>query len=125
MEEGFSHGLSPIILYIPFLKTAQTKIDVHVWTLSVEFDDIVMRFNILTAMKHPSKGHFVFHVNIIDDVVDIHVSNFHPLYAMEYSFVSKLFEFAYIYYDNVDVEIDVYAKFDVDEAEFHKLWDLA
>ena len=32
MEEGFSHGSAPIILGRPFLKTAQTKIDVHIGT---------------------------------------------------------------------------------------------
>jgi len=42
MEEGFSHGSTPIILGRPFLKTARTKIDVHAGTLSMEFDDIVV-----------------------------------------------------------------------------------
>ena len=103
MEERFSHGLAPIILGRPFLKTARTKIDVHVGTLSMEFDDIVVHFNILDAIKHPSKDHFIFHVDIIDDAVARHVSGFHPLHAMKFSFVSKLFEFACID-DNDDVD---------------------
>ena len=53
MEEGFSRGSAPFILGRPFLKTSRTKIDVHAGTLSKEFDDIVVRFNILDAMKHP------------------------------------------------------------------------
>ena len=53
MEEGFSRGSAPFILGRPFLKASRTKIDVHAGTLSKEFDDIVVRFNILDAMKHP------------------------------------------------------------------------
>ena len=44
MEEGFSHGSVPIILGRPFMKTARTKIDVYVGTLSMEFGDIVVSF---------------------------------------------------------------------------------
>jgi len=53
MDKRFSHGSTPIILGRPFLKTARTKIDVHAGTLSMEFDDIVVRSNILDAIKHP------------------------------------------------------------------------
>jgi len=83
MEEGFSHGSAPIILGRPFLKTARTKIDVHASTLSMEFDDIVVHFNILDAMKHPFEDHSVFHVDIIDNAVDGHISDFHPLHCMK------------------------------------------
>ena len=54
MEEGFSRGSIPIILGRPFMKTARTKIDVYAGTLSMEFGDIVVHFNILDAMKHLS-----------------------------------------------------------------------
>jgi len=94
MEEGFSRGSAPIILGRPFLKTARTKIDVHAGTLSMEFDDIVVRFNILDAMKHPSKDHSVFHVDIIDDAVDGLISDFHSLHALKHSSMSELSEFA-------------------------------
>jgi len=110
MEEGFSHGSAPIILGRPFLKTARTKIDVHAGTLSMEFDDIVVRFNILDAMKHPSKDHSVFHVDIIDDAVDGLNSDFHSVHALKHSSVSELTEFACIdvlYYDSDDAEYDV------------------
>ena len=55
MEEGFSKGSVPIILGRPFMKTARTKIDVYAGTLSMEFGDITVHFNILDAMKHPSE----------------------------------------------------------------------
>ena len=109
MEEEFSHGSALIILGRPFLKIARTKIDVHVGTLSMEFDDIIVRFNILDAMKHPSKDHSVFHVDIIDDVVIGHMSNFHPLHCMKYSSMSELSEFACI-----SVDSDSYCDFDFD-----------
>ena len=115
MEEGFSHGSAPIILGRPFLKTARTKIDVHAGTLSMEFDDIVVRFNILDAMKHPSKDYSVFHVDIIDDVVDGLISDFHSLHALKHSFVFELSEFACI--DILDSDFDD-AEYDVDNVEF-------
>jgi len=109
MEEGFSHGSAPISLGRPFLKTARTKIDVHAGTLSMEFDDIIMRFNILDATKHPSEDHSVFHVDIIDDVVDGLNSDFH---ALKHSSVSELSKFACI--DVLDSDAD----YDVDDVEF-------
>ena len=113
MEEGFSHGSAPIILGRPFLKTARTKIDVHAGTLSMEFDDIVVRFNILDAMKHPSEDHSVFHVDIIDDVVDGLISDFHSLHALKHSSMSELSEFACIGVD-CDSYSDFNSDFDVD-----------
>nr|KYP33130.1 hypothetical protein KK1_046039 [Cajanus cajan] len=49
MEEGFSHGSAPIILGRPFWKTTRTKIDVYAGTLSMEFGDNIVHFNILDA----------------------------------------------------------------------------
>jgi len=123
MEEGFSHGHAPIILGRPFLKTARTKIDVHACTLSMEFDDIVVRFNILDAMKHPSEDHSIFHVDIIDDAVDGIISDFHSLHALKHSSVSELSEFACIDVldsnsDSDDVEYDVD---NVESTEFDSL----
>jgi len=112
MEEGFSHGSAPIILGIPFLKTTRTKIDVHAGTLSMEFDDIVVRFNILDAMKHPSEDHSVFHVDIIDDTVDGLIYDFHSLHALKHSFVFELSEFACI--GGVDCDSYSDSDFDVD-----------
>ena len=70
MGEGFSHGSGPIILGIPFMKIARTKIDVYAGTLSTEFGDIVVHFNIFDAMKHPSEEHSIFCVEIIDQIID-------------------------------------------------------
>jgi len=81
----------------------------------MEFDDIVVRFNILDAMKHPSEDHSIFHIDIIDHAVDGHISYFHSLHALKYSFVFELSEFACIDvldYDSDDVE------YDVDNVEF-------
>ena len=51
------------------MKTAKTKIDVHSGTLTMEFDGEVISFSIFDAMKYPSEVHNVFHVDIIDSLV--------------------------------------------------------
>ena len=80
----------------------------------MEFDDIVVRINILDAMKHPSEDHSIFHMDIIDDVVDGLISDFHSLHALKHSSVSELSEFACI--DVLDSDPD--ADYDVDDIEF-------
>ncbi|XP_042379999.1 uncharacterized protein LOC121972387 [Zingiber officinale] len=50
MEGNVSPGQAPLILGRPFLKTARTKIDVHAGTLTMEFGDTIVQFNILDAM---------------------------------------------------------------------------
>jgi len=84
----------------------------------MEFDDIVVRFNILDAMKHPSEDHSVSHVDIIDDIVDGLISDFHSLHALKHSSVSELFEFACIDVldSNCDSDFDD-AEYDVDNVE--------
>ena len=42
----------------------------------MEFDDSVVRFNIHDAMKHPSEDHSVFHVDLLDELIDEHLSDF-------------------------------------------------
>jgi len=96
--------LPQFILGRPFLKATRTKIDVHAGTLSMEFDDIIVRFNILDAMKHPYEDHSILHVDIIDHAIDGHVSDFHSLHALKYSSVSELSEFACI--DVLDSDSD-------------------
>ena len=76
MEEGFSRGSVPIILGRPFMKTARTKIDVYASTLSMEFGDIVVHFNIHDAMKHPSEDHSIFRTEILDQIVDDYMFDF-------------------------------------------------
>ncbi|RDY08435.1 hypothetical protein CR513_07333, partial [Mucuna pruriens] len=48
--------------------TARTKIDVHVGTLSMEFSDNLVQFNIFEVMKHPTKDHSLFSLDIIDEL---------------------------------------------------------
>jgi len=124
------HGSAPIILDRPFLKTARTKIDVHAGTLSTEFGDIMVCFNIMDAIKHPFEDNSVFHIFIIDDVVDGLVSDFHPLHAMKYSSMSELSEFACIgvdsnsnsYYDS-DYDVDSeFASVGVVRIDFDVTW---
>ena len=91
MEEGFSHGSVPIILGRPFMKIARTKIDVYAGTLSMEFGDIVVHFNILDAMKHPSEDHSIFRAEIIDQVVDDYMFDFDfVLHGRKHPFLSDL-----------------------------------
>ena len=69
MKDEFSINSAPILLGRPFMKTAKTKIDVHSGTLTMEFDGEVISFSIFDAMKYPSEVHNVFHVDIIDSLV--------------------------------------------------------
>uniref|UniRef100_A0A151UGN5 Reverse transcriptase domain-containing protein n=1 Tax=Cajanus cajan TaxID=3821 RepID=A0A151UGN5_CAJCA len=92
MEEGFSHGSAPIILGRPFLKTARTKIDVYAGTLSMEFGDSIVHFNVLDAMRHPFEDHSIFRAEILDDVVNEYASDFHSLHDKKHCFLSDLYD---------------------------------
>ncbi|RDX78345.1 hypothetical protein CR513_41392, partial [Mucuna pruriens] len=70
MEDETSGKESTLILGRPFLMTARTKIDVHVGTLSMEFGDTLVQFNIYKAMKHPTKDHSLFSIDIIEELVE-------------------------------------------------------
>ncbi|RDY14413.1 hypothetical protein CR513_00517, partial [Mucuna pruriens] len=63
--EGFA-----LILGRPFLMTARTKIDVHAGTLSMEFGNTFVKFNIFEALKHPTKDHSIFSIDAIDGLVE-------------------------------------------------------
>ena len=56
---------SSILLGIPFLKIAKTKIDVDNGTLSMEFDGEVINFNICEGIKKPSGVQSLNFVDII------------------------------------------------------------
>ena len=90
MEEGFSHGSVPIILGRPFMKIVRTKIDVYAGTLSMEFGDIVVHFNILDAMKHPSDDHSVFRAEILDQLVDEYTFDFLSMHGNKHPFESDI-----------------------------------
>ena len=72
---------APLILGRPFLKTARTKIDVHAGTLSMEFGDSIVQFNIFDAMKHPMEEHFVFNIDVLAYLIDI---AYDELYAADF-----------------------------------------
>ncbi|XP_061364260.1 uncharacterized protein LOC133307724, partial [Gastrolobium bilobum] len=61
---------STIILGRPFMKTARTKIDVHAGTLSLEFGDSMVNFNIFDVMKFPREEHSIFYMDVIDEMMD-------------------------------------------------------
>ncbi|RDY13836.1 hypothetical protein CR513_01185, partial [Mucuna pruriens] len=68
-DKTFGKG-STLILRQTFFMTARTKIDMHDRTLSMEFRDNLVQFNIFEAMKHPTKDHSIFSINIIDRLVE-------------------------------------------------------
>ncbi|RDY00002.1 hypothetical protein CR513_16865, partial [Mucuna pruriens] len=70
MEDETSGKGSTLILGRPFLMTVRTKIDVHVGTLSMEFDDTLVQFNIFEAMKHPIEDHSLFGIDLINELVE-------------------------------------------------------
>ncbi|RDX97064.1 hypothetical protein CR513_20210, partial [Mucuna pruriens] len=70
MEDEPSGKGSTLILGRPFLMTARTKIDVHAGTLSMEFGDTLVQFNIFEAMKHPTEDHSLFGIDIMEELVE-------------------------------------------------------
>ena len=65
------HASQPTsILGSPYFKTVKTKINVHSGTLSMEFGDSTVHFNLFDAMRYPLQEHFIFHLDIIDSLVD-------------------------------------------------------
>ncbi|RDX95679.1 hypothetical protein CR513_21757, partial [Mucuna pruriens] len=69
MEDETSRKESTLILWRPFLMTARTKIDVDAGTLSMEFGDTLVQFNIFEAMKHPTEDHSFFGIDLINELV--------------------------------------------------------
>ena len=52
-----------------FLKTSRTNINVHDGTLTIEFDNEIIKFNIYDSMKYPSDDHSVFSIDVIDSLM--------------------------------------------------------
>ncbi|CAN6547325.1 unnamed protein product [Malus baccata var. baccata] len=61
-DSGHSTSL-PILLGRPFMKTAHTKIDVFKGTLTMEFDEDVINFNIYESIQYPKDDHSCFSIN--------------------------------------------------------------
>ncbi|RDX84922.1 hypothetical protein CR513_33955, partial [Mucuna pruriens] len=70
MEDETSKKESTLILGRPFLMIVRTKINVHVGTLSMEFGDTLVQFNIFEAMKHPIEDHSLFGIDVIEELVE-------------------------------------------------------
>ncbi|RDX75971.1 hypothetical protein CR513_44086, partial [Mucuna pruriens] len=70
MEDEASGKESTLILGRPFLMTTKTKIDVHAGTLSMEFGDTLVQFNIFEAMRHPTEDHSLFGIDMIEELVE-------------------------------------------------------
>ncbi|XP_047149016.1 uncharacterized protein LOC124821196 [Vigna umbellata] len=122
MEEGFSHGSAPIILGRPFSKSARTKIDVYAKTLSMEFADIVVHFNILNEMKFPAEDHSVFKIDMLDDIIDKYVfDEFDSLHKKEHSFLSSLHTCIESEFEN-DVDFD--EDFDIHDVDDVTVMDI-
>ncbi|XP_058776313.1 uncharacterized protein LOC131650626 [Vicia villosa] len=85
MEGETKSSRAPIILGRPFMKTAKTKVDVDDGTMSMEFGDIVAKFNIFDAMKHPVEEHSVFNIELISELVDESCSE---LFALDFPSLS-------------------------------------
>ncbi|RDX96998.1 Retrovirus-related Pol polyprotein from transposon 17.6, partial [Mucuna pruriens] len=73
MEDETLGKRSTLILGRPFLMTVKTKIDVHAGTLSMEFGDTLVQFNIFEAMKNPVKDTSIFGIDLIDKLVKEHM----------------------------------------------------
>ncbi|RDY04924.1 hypothetical protein CR513_11284, partial [Mucuna pruriens] len=75
MEDESSKEGSALILGRPFFMIAKTKIDVHAGTLSMEFGDTYVKFNIFEALKHPTKDHSIFSIDAINQFLVIIANN--------------------------------------------------
>ncbi|RDY10463.1 hypothetical protein CR513_05006, partial [Mucuna pruriens] len=69
MEDETPRKRSTLILGRPFLMTAKTKID----TLSMEFRDTLVQFNIFEAMKHLVEDTSLFGIDLIDELLKEHM----------------------------------------------------
>ena len=68
MEDSAHSPPLPILLGLPFMKTAQTKIDVSKGALTMEFDGDVINFNVSESVKTPNDVRSCFAINVIKNV---------------------------------------------------------
>ncbi|RDX79157.1 Retrovirus-related Pol polyprotein, partial [Mucuna pruriens] len=110
MEDEKSGKGSTLIHRRPFLMTTQTKIDVHVGMLSMEFGDNLVQFNIFEAMKHPTKDHSLFGIDIINELVVEHLK----LEASSAEFPNFV----------EDINVISYLRSVIDESDYDRLWEV-
>ncbi|CAN6547329.1 unnamed protein product [Malus baccata var. baccata] len=72
MDESDHAPSLPILIGMPFMKTARTKIDVFNGTLTMEFDREVINFNLFDSMKYPSENYSCFAIDVIDSLAHDH-----------------------------------------------------
>ncbi|XP_050897314.1 uncharacterized protein LOC127104155 [Lathyrus oleraceus] len=85
MEGDTKSRRAPIILGRPYMKIAKIKIDVVDGTTSMEFGDIIVKFNIYDAMKHPMEEYSVFHIELLSEFVD---DTYSDLFSADFSSLS-------------------------------------
>ncbi|CAN6567537.1 unnamed protein product [Malus baccata var. baccata] len=73
MEDSSHVPSLPILLGRPFMKTARTKIDVFMGTLTMEFDGDIIRFNLSETIKYPMEDHSCFAIDIVDSLAQVHL----------------------------------------------------
>ncbi|CAH9087220.1 unnamed protein product [Cuscuta europaea] len=66
LEMGDDNQTTPILLGRPFLKTAKTKIDVSNGSLTLEFDDQKVEFNIFDSTKKQIKDQSLCSLNVFE-----------------------------------------------------------
>ncbi|KAL5559681.1 hypothetical protein UlMin_035892 [Ulmus minor] len=69
MCEETSSKATPLVLGMPFIKTAHIEIDIHNGTLTMEFDGESISFNIFEVMRYPTDIYSSFSIDIIDALV--------------------------------------------------------
>lgn len=69
MEEESSAKDIPLLLGRPFLKISKTKIVVHTGSLTMEFDDKVIKFNIFYSIEYPVDIKHVYALESCDNPV--------------------------------------------------------
>ena len=77
----------------------------------MEFSDITIHFNILDAIKHPSEDLSVFHVEIIDHIVDEYMTDLHSnMHACH----SSCIESEFVLYHMSEFYAESESEFDID-----------
>ncbi|CAN6576693.1 unnamed protein product [Malus baccata var. baccata] len=72
MDESDHSPTLPILLGRPFMKTTRTKIDVFNGTLTIEFDEEVINFNLFDSIKYPSKDPLCFSIDVFASLAQDH-----------------------------------------------------
>ncbi|KAB2597340.1 S ribonuclease [Pyrus ussuriensis x Pyrus communis] len=67
MEDSSDAPSLPLLLGRPFMKTAQTKIDVAKGALTMEFGGDIIKFNVYDSVKTPNDSHSCFVVDVSKD----------------------------------------------------------